>query len=358
MEAYEREISAYKEEVEKLMAMVLHDTSMESLGSRLQGGEAIPAVTPPTSTAQQQRSDDVDFEQHVTFQEQVPPEQEQGAEPPRTQEIIIPTKISLHKQIPQASRLIVAPPIQPQQQQPATAWPDAGQQQEQSRPALPAQIGMYVPSPQPSGGQIPLQERGGQDILPQSQGVLNPETGQVLHREIGQDSPVHPSHVIPQTGQTVPQPGQVVTSSVGLMSDTLQESTQQPVQAVSNQEDDTNIVSSTLPAEGVPGGEVDKEGPVRELKYKKKYLASVLNNARVKFELLEKERKLKMARQDIEELEKKLKEMENLLDWEKRRGEVHENGTTVSNKRRGKSLVCPCSIKVKEAKLDGQSGQL
>lgn len=254
MDAYEKEISAYKEEVEKLMRMVLHDASVESLSGK-PGGEAI---TSRSST------DYNSVQQQAPIQNQVPPEDEQGTVPPRTQEII------------------------------------------------------------PSLEQMPQQ-------------VLNPLTGQVLHQDIEQDPPVGPGHVIPQTGRAIPhQPIEIVTSSEGQVSaDALQESVQQPV--ASHQEDDTNVVSSTLPAVGVAGG----EGATQEIKYKKKYHASLINNVKMKFQLLERERQLKTSKQEIEEVKKQLEEMENLLNWEKRKGEIKNNGTTVTskNKRRGNDMA-------------------
>ena len=85
-----------------------------------------------------------------------------------------------------------------------------------------------------------------------------------------------------------------------------------------NQELDiaSNIVSSTsnMPDESrsTYGATGKDEWTKKEAKYKKKLHASIVSNAKVKMELLEKEKELKFAQHEIEVLERRLREMEHL----------------------------------------------
>lgn len=235
-----------------------------------------------------------------------------------------PAQISLHEQSTLTPhKLIVAQhPQSPasQQQQQRSVIP--------SQPALPSHTGMYVNlNPDP-----PVQR----------QQVLNPQTGQV----VGRASSVQPEQVLlQQTGQIVPQgTGQVVTSSEERTIVPVQVTEQRqeglsPLQA-RNQEEDANIVSSTLSPDEA-GDRVDGKDKVqptkRELKYKRKYQTSVIDNTKVKLRLLERERQLEIAEQEVDELRKRMKEMENLLKWEKSLGEVagDSRDTGSAYKRRG-----------------------
>lgn len=256
-----------------------------------------------------------------------------------------PAQISLHEQstlVPHT--LIVSQPPQQSreqpQQSPAREQPQqspsarqqlqqspqqspSSQQQQELRPALqsrpaPTQTGMFV------------------NLNPDQAGQhrhLNPQTGQIIGQETGQDSSVQPGQVLlQQTGQIfLHGAGHVVTSS--------EEPNTVPVQAsergqgsvsadtgplkASKQEEDTDVVSSTLNADvlGVSNKKT-AEPTKRELKYKRKYQTSVIDNTKVKLQLLERERQLEVAEQEVDELRKRLKEMENLLKWEKSLGEV------------------------------------
>lgn len=340
------------------MVLVVQDASEESL-------PATPSQNSSTAQPQDSGHDSV-AGQRVPFQDHVPPgaeglEQMLAAVYPPARQTVPLAQIPLHEQLPQSSRLIVAPPVQQQQSQSARQQQE--DEQEQSRPVIPSHTGFIVnlmhPSEQqgssqqaqtrePAGGQIPPgSHQSGAHVSPrrnQPGQVFNPQTGQVICQETGQDTPAEPRQV--QTGQVIPQgAGQIVSSSEEQTGQELisVDISQPPIRA--NQEEDTNIVSSTLSAEGVEASKAGKSGwkvaakreepTKRELKYKKKYQASLIDNAKVTFELLERERQLKMSEQEIEDLRKRVREMENLLEWEKRLGEVQSGFEDTDNKRRG-----------------------
>lgn len=301
------------------MFMVMQDASEESLD------QDVPATPSQASTAQLQDSEHgsgpgsprVSFQDEGGVVELEP--MLASVHPPSLQ----PTQISLLGQVPQ--QLIVAQPVQD-----ITSEQQQQRQQRQSRP--PSQTGQIIHLDHLDQSQFPSEQQRStrhSQIPPAGAPAqpLNPRTDRVIRQETGQDPSAQSRQVLlPQTGQVIP--GQVVTSIEGQIAVTLQ---------ASNQEEDTNIVSSTLNSVdrvvGASKGGMKAETIKRELKYRRKYQASMVESSKVKFQLLERERQLQLAEQEIKELKKR---QENLSKWENRsRQNMQGDSEQIKPRRRG-----------------------
>ena len=104
----------------------------------------------------------------------------------------------------------------------------------------------------------------------------------------------------------------------------------------------SNIVSSTsnMP-DGSRATDLDNQWIKKEAKYKKKLHATVASSTKVKMELIEKDKELKLAEHEIEVLKRQLREMEHLVVANEMRRKEYEENSSDAVERLSHSMASP-----------------
>lgn len=268
---FDKEINNYKKEVEKLMIVIGQDSS-ESLGSKMQDYVYLynPEVVTNTSVIS-------------------------GPSTLQPQDSLLSTPIWLS---PQESEFTAPSSIQSRDSLLSqTSVPSQTSAQDQGRAvdSIPPEDGREIADDQTA--QM-AKDSGTQNLMANSamQTQALETTGDAIYLHVSLPSPEPVSDEV----QALPANTDVIVDQVAV-----------PLDKTNVEKESSNLVSSTLPDESRAAQEAKKESDDKRItKYRKKLKTSLVENTRVRFQLLEKDRLLKFAEQEIAELKERLQEME------------------------------------------------
>lgn len=260
---FDKEINSYKKEVEKLMIVIGQDSS-ESLGSKMQDYLYNPEVVTNTSVIS-------------------------GPSTLQPQDSLLSTPIWLS---PQESEFTAPSSIQSRDSllsQTSVPSQTSAQDQRLAVDSIPPKDGREIADDQTAQT---AKHPGTQNLMANSAET----TGDAIYLHVSLPSPEPVSDEV----QALPANTDVIVDQVAV-----------PLDKTNVEKESSNLVSSTLPDESRAAQEAKKESDDKRItKYRKKLKTSLVENTRVRFQLLEKDRLLKFAEQEIAELKERLQEME------------------------------------------------
>lgn len=268
---FDKEINSYKKEVEKLMIVIGQDSS-ESLGSKMQDYVYLynPEVVTNTSVIS-------------------------GPSTLQPQDSLLSTPIWLS---PQESEFTAPSSIQSRDSllsQTSVPSQTSAQNQGLAVDSIPPEDGREIADDQTAQT---AKDSGTQNLMANSavQTQALETTGDAIYLHVSLPSP----ELVSDEVQALPANTDVIVDQVAV-----------PLDKTNVEKESSNLVSSTLPDESRAAQEAKKESDDKRItKYRKKLKTSLVENTRVRFQLLEKDRLLKFAEQEIAELKERLQEME------------------------------------------------